>query len=81
MSGLKNTVKRFASASVGKGYMTSDERRAKKAAKVKAGKTKVFANATLPDELDIRRIERRKSAKRRSARAKTILTEDRDRLG
>ena len=60
--------------------MTNQEKRDKKKAKVKAGKDKMFQNAALPDEEEIRRVERRKSAKRRGARAQTVLT-DRDTLG
>jgi hypothetical protein len=80
MGGLKNTAKRIASASVGKGYMTSDERRKKKAAKIKAKKDKMFQDAALPDEEEIKLVERRKAARRTSARAQTVLT-DRDTLG
>lgn len=80
MGGLKNTVKRVSNAVVGRGYMTNDERRQKKKAKVTAGKNKMFQNAALPDEEDIRRVERRKAAARRGSRAQTILT-DRDTLG
>ncbi len=80
MSGLENTVKRVANASIGRGYKTNAERDAAKKAKVKAGKDKIFQSAALPDEEEIRRVERRKSAKRRSSRTKTILT-DRETLG
>ncbi len=80
MSGLKNTAKRLANASMGRGYMTNDERRQKKAAKVKKAKDKMFQNAVLPDEEDIRRVERRKAARRRGSRASTVLT-DRETLG
>jgi len=80
MGGLKNTAKRLANVSVGRGYMTNTERREKKKAKVKAGKDKMFQSAALPDEEEIRRVERRKSAARRGSRAKTVLT-DLDTLG
>ena len=80
MSGLKNTAKRIGNVATGRGYMTNDERRQKKAAKVTKGKNKMFQNAVMPDEEDIRRVERRKAAKRRGSRASTVMT-DRDRLG
>jgi hypothetical protein len=84
MSGIKKTVQKFSNASLGRGFHTNREVRSYKADKVARGvtaaKNKMFSDAALPDELDIRRTERRKAAKRRSARAKTILT-DRDTLG
>ena len=80
MSGLKNTVKRLASASIGRGYSTGREKRAKAAAKKQADLDKVYAGAQLPDEEEIARNERRKAAKRRGSRVSTILT-DEDTLG
>jgi hypothetical protein len=80
MGGLSNTAKRLANVSMGRGYMTNEERKQKKKAKIKAGKDKMFQSATLPDEEDIRRVERRKAAKRQGARASTVLT-DRETLG
>jgi len=80
MSGLKNTGKRFINASIGKGYATNKERRAKKVAKHQAGLDAMFAGAELPDEELIKRNERRKAAKRRGSRVSTVLT-DEDQLG
>jgi hypothetical protein len=80
MSGLKNTAERLASVSVGGGYATKKERKARKAAKVQAGKDTMFAGAELPDEELIKRNERRKAASRRGSRVKTVLT-DRETLG
>jgi hypothetical protein len=80
MGGLKNTAKRIGGALTGKGYMTSDERRKKKAAKVKQKKDKMFQDAKLPDAEEIKLVERRKAAKRKGARAQTVLT-DRETLG
>ena len=80
MSGLKNTAKRIGSAVTGGGYMTSEEKRQKKKNKIKTKKDKMFQEAVLPDEADIRLVERRKAAKRTSARAQTVLT-NRDTLG
>ena len=80
MSGLKNTVRRIGNASLGKGYMTSGERKRKKAAKVQAGKDEMFASAQMPDEEVIKRNERRKAARRRGSRVSNILT-DEDTLG
>jgi hypothetical protein len=80
MSGLKNTVKRFANASMFKGYKTNREIKQEKAAKIKAGKDEQYANAQIPDEEQIKRNERRKAAKRQGSRANTVLTNP-DRLG
>jgi len=80
MSGLNNTVKRIGNASLGRGYMTNQERRDKKKAQVTKAKNKMFQNAMMPDEEDIRRVERRKAAKRRGSRASTVMT-DRETLG
>ena len=74
MSGLKNTASRLTNAAVGRGYMTNEERRDKKKSKAKAKKDKMFQNASLPDEEEIRLVERRKASKRTSARAQTVLT-------
>ena len=76
MSGLKNTIKRLASAGLGQGYTTGRERRAKKAAKKQAALDKVYADAQIPDEEEIARNERRKAAKRRGSRVSNVLTED-----
>lgn len=81
MSGLKNTMKRLASASVGRGYMTGRERRAKSAAKEQARLDKVYSGAQIPDEEEIARNERRKAARRRGSRVSTILTSDEETLG
>ena len=80
MSGLKNTTKRLANFSLGKGYMTKDERRAKEASKRQAGLDAIYAGAEMPDEELIRRNERRKAAKRRGSRQRNVLT-DEDSLG
>ncbi len=80
MSGLKNTMKRMFNIGHKGYYMTNEEKRQKDRDKVTQAKNRMFGDAVLPDEEDIRTVERRKSARRRSARAKTILT-DRDTLG
>jgi hypothetical protein len=80
MSGLNNTVKRLTNASLGRGYMTNTEKREKAKAKVTSRKNKMFQSAVMPDEEDIRRVERRKAAARRGSRASTVLT-DRETLG
>lgn len=80
MGGLKNTGKRLLNLGTGRGYMTNQERRDKKKAKVKKGKDKMFQSAALPDEEEIRLVERRKAARRRGSRAQTVLT-DLDTLG
>lgn len=81
MSGLKNTVKRLANASMGKGYMTKDEKLAKDAAKEQSRKDTIYAGAEMPDDEQIRRNERRKAAKRRGSRVRNVLTSDEDALG
>ena len=80
MSGLKNTVKRLANFSMGKGYKTSAERRQEREAKHQAALDKVYAGAEMPDEESIRRNERRKAAARRGSRQRNVLT-DEDQLG
>lgn len=80
MGGLSNTRKRMFNFSRGKGYKTGAERQAEGDAKVQAGKDKIFADATLPDEELIKRNERRKAAKRRGSRVSTVLT-NRESLG
>ena len=80
MSGLKNTVRRMANASLGKGYATKDERLAQRKAKSQARLDKTFQSALMPDEEEIAREERRKAATRRGSRADTVLT-DQDLLG
>ncbi len=80
MSGLKNTVKRIANASMGRGYKTSRELRTERAAKAQAKKDKLFSSAEMPDDELIARNERRKAARRRGSRVSTILTDD-DTLG
>ena len=80
MSGLKNTVKRFANASLGRGYQTAAEEKTKKRAKHQAGLDRIYAGAAMPDEEVIQRNERRKAAKRRGSRQRNVLT-DEDSLG
>ena len=80
MGGLANTAKRSFNLSIGRGYKTNEERRQKKRDKITKAKNKMFANASLPDEEEIRRVERRKSAKRQGSRAQTVMT-DRESLG
>ncbi len=78
MTGLKNTVERNFSFFRGKGYKTSTERRQERQAKRQTALDRTFANAQMPDEEEVRRKERRKSARRKGSRAETILT---DQLG
>ncbi|MCK5090332.1 MAG: hypothetical protein KAI25_09065 [Hyphomicrobiaceae bacterium] len=80
MSGLKNTAKRGWNLGMGRGYKTNEERREKARGKITKRKNKMFANASLPDEEEIRRVERRKSAKRQGSRSQTVMT-DRESLG
>jgi len=81
MSGLKNTVKRLANASMGKGYMTRDEKRQKDQAKRQGVLDKMYASADMPDDELIARNERRKAAKRRGSRVRNVMTQDADTLG
>lgn len=80
MSGLKNTFRRLGNFSMGRGYMTSGERKRKKAQKRQAARDKIYEAAVMPDEELIRRNERRKAARRQGSRASTILT-NRETLG
>ena len=80
MSGMKNTVYRFANASMGRGYKTRDEINAANEANTQKKKDRIYKGATMPDEELIRRNERRKAAKRRGSRVNTVLT-DRETLG
>ena len=72
MSGLK----RLKNYSLGRGYMTNQEARAKAEAKAQKRLDKVYAGAEMPDEELIRRNERRKAAKRRGSRISTVLTDE-----
>lgn len=76
MGGLKKTIKRFANASMGKGYMTTKERREKKAIRKQDTLDKIYAGGQIPDEEEIARNERRKAAKRRGSRVSNVLTDD-----
>ena len=80
MSGLKNTVRRLGNASMGKGYMTSGEKKREKAMKRQNELDKVYTGAEVPDDEELKRNERRKQAKRQGSRANTILTNN-DQLG
>jgi len=61
---------------MGKGYMTSGERKRGKAAKSQAALDRIYSSVPIPDEEEIQRNERRKAAKRQGSRANTILTRD-----
>jgi hypothetical protein len=84
MSGLQNLIQKSSNLTKGRGFKTHDQRKRSKAANQAVAATDakdlMFQSAQLPDEESIRRMERRKAARRRSARAQTILT-DRDTLG
>ena len=81
MSGLKNTVKRFANASMGKGYKTNREIRQEAAMKRQESLNKIYQGAEMPDPEAIKRKQRREAAKKRGSRVRNVLTEDEDRLG
>lgn len=75
MSGIKNTIQKFANASSLKGFKTNEQvRRPKEEAKRIERRNKMYANAAMPDEEFIKRNERRKAAKRGGSRADTLLT-------
>ncbi len=80
MAGMKNTIRRMSSASMGHGYRTADERRAAQKQRDKTKLDKVYSSAQIPDEEEIARNERRKAARRRGSRVSNVLTED-DTLG
>jgi hypothetical protein len=75
MSGIKNTIQKFANASMGKGFKTSEQvRRPEEEMKRKQRRDKMYANAEMPDEELVKRNERRKMARRGGSRADTVLT-------
>ncbi len=78
MSSLTREIRRGTQASMGRGYKTKGERKRAGAVRHQTAKDEMFAGAQMPDEEDIRRVERRKAARRRGSRAETILT---DQLG
>lgn len=80
MSGLKNTVKRLANASMGKGYKTNREIREEKKMKRQQALDKIYEGAEMPDERALRRAARRKAASNKGSRVSTVLT-DQDTLG
>jgi hypothetical protein len=81
MSGLKNTEERlFSFGTTGK-YSTREERRQERLDKEQSRKDKMFHGAALPDEEEIKRIARKKAARRRGSRANTVLTDLTDQLG
>lgn len=74
MSGLKNTVKRLANASMGKGYKTNREVREEKKMKRQQALDKIYEGAEMPDEKALRRAARRKAAATRGSRVENVLT-------
>jgi hypothetical protein len=80
MSGLKNTVKRLANASMGRGYKTNKEIREERKMKRQQALDKIYEGAEMPDEQELRRKARRKAAGQRGSRVSTVLTEE-DTLG
>lgn len=79
MGGL---VEKTTNWTMGKGFMTNDERREQKKAEAQAKLDKVYAGAQMPDDELIRRNSRRKAAMRRGSRQKNVLTtDDGDALG
>lgn len=82
MSGLKNTVQRFANASMFKGFKSNSELRQEKRHKRQVALDKIYSSAEMPDPEELRRKERRKAAGKRGSRVKNILTDDdRETLG
>lgn len=81
MSGLKNTVKRLANASMGRGYKTNREIRQERQMKRQQALDKIYQGAEMPDPEELKRRERRKAAKKRGSRVSTVLTENEDTLG
>ncbi len=73
---MSNAYKRVFHWSQGQGFATNKERKAKQEAKRQAKVDEVYAGAHMPDEEEIARNERRKSARRRGSRVSTVLTED-----
>ena len=81
MSGLKNTVKRLANASMGKGYKTNSEIRQERKMKRQQALDKIYEGAEMPDEQELKRRARRKAAGQKGSRVSTVLTEQEDSLG
>ena len=81
MSGLENTGKRLINASLGRGYKTNDERKAREEGQDSRSPRQDHEGAEMPDEEVIRRNERRKAAARRGSRQRNVLTDDGDSLG
>ena len=83
MAGINKTdfFTRSWKSSQGQGYQTGKERKKRRAGAKQARKDKQFAAATIPDDEQIKRNERRKAAKRQGSRASTVLTNRSDQLG
>jgi len=81
MSGLKNTVQKFANASKGQGFKTHEQRgRKRREIAADIARDEVYSGAAVPDDELLKRNERRKAAKRQGSRANTVLTNN-DQLG
>jgi hypothetical protein len=81
MSGLKNTAKRLANASMGKGYKTNREIRKERQMKRQQALDKIYEGAEMPDEKSLRRRARRQAAGQRGSRVSNVLTDQEDTLG
>lgn len=67
-----------ASLVMGKGFTTREGRKQKEKADITAGKNRIFQAAhAAPDEIELARTARRRQAKRRGSRVKTVLTDER----
>lgn len=72
---MSRLIRRAANASIGRGYMTSGEKKKYDEAKHKAKLDRMYQSAEMPDPDAIQRSQRQKAAKRRGSRVSNILTE------
>ena len=75
MSGLKNTFRRLGNFALTGEYVTSADTRKKQAAAEREAKNRLFARPEVPDEEELARINRRRTAQRRGSRLETVLTD------
>lgn len=77
---MASLVEKSTNWTMGKGFMTNDERREQKKAEEQARLDKIYSGAQMPDDESIRRNSRRKAASRRGSRQRNVLTDDQDQL-
>ena len=80
MSGVNKFLRRSYNFGTFQGFKTSGEAKREKHAKAQNALDKVYAGAEVPDAEQLKRVERKKMAKRQGSRANTVLTNN-DQLG